>query len=38
LRVRVQEGRGFKVDGGKYDEEKGVETKVGGVYRITADE
>ncbi|KAK4038454.1 glycoside hydrolase [Parachaetomium inaequale] len=37
LRVRVQGGKGFKVDGVRYDEGKGVETKVGGVYQITAD-
>lgn len=38
LRVRVQGGKGpaVAVDGVKYDPEKGVQTTVGGVYKITA--
>jgi hypothetical protein len=36
LRVRVQGEKGFRVDGEVYDEEKGVLTEVGGLYKITA--
>ncbi len=36
LRVKVQGGGKFEVDGVRYEEGKGVETTVGGVYRITA--
>ena len=36
LRLRVQEGKGFLVNGEKYDGEKGVVTEAGGVYKITA--
>ncbi len=36
LRVRVQGGSGFVVDGIKYEGGQGINTTVGGVYRITA--